>query len=104
MDRRTALLNLLKDSPDDAFLTFALAKQCESEEQLDEALELFHKLSTLHPDYIGLYYHYGKLLDALDRTPEAEEVFREGIDRATAQGDLHAAAELRGALEELDLP
>ena len=102
MDRRQALLNLLKDSPDDAFLLFALAKQCESEHQIQEALELYEKLSKHHPDYIGLYYHYGKLLGALERTPEAEGVFREGIERATAQGDFHATAELRGALEELD--
>ena len=53
---------------------------------------------TDHPDYVGTYYHAGKLLEQFDKKNEAEKVYRDGLRVARAAGQQHAASELLQAL------
>ena len=86
---------LLADSPDDAFLLYALATEWVQTGELEEAAAAFADLRARHPDYVGLYYHYGATLLKLERRAEADAVFAEGIARARAAKDRHALAELQ---------
>jgi hypothetical protein len=57
-----------------------------------------------HPTYVPAYLMAGQTLVALGRRDQAAQVYREGIDKATAGGDAHARGELESALAELAEP
>jgi tetratricopeptide (TPR) repeat protein len=99
MNARIDRLNeLLKQSPNDAFIRFALAKEMEKSGQYEEAVERLAALLDDNPEYVGAYYHLGGLLLHLDKRNEAVRIYEKGISEAAAQNDTHALAELRQAL------
>jgi tetratricopeptide (TPR) repeat protein len=97
MTRLEQLRSLLSDSPQDSFLLFALAKEFESQGDDEQARTHYEQLRQAAPDYIGLYYHLGKLLERQKDPAAAVAVYRDGIERARGAGDLHAMSELAGA-------
>jgi tetratricopeptide (TPR) repeat protein len=97
MTRLEQLQSLLADSPQDSFLLFAVAKEFESQGDDERARAHYEQLRQADPDYIGLYYHLGKLLERQKDPAGAIDVYRDGIDRARNAGDLHAMSELAGA-------
>ena len=101
MDRIKSLLSFLKESPNDPFLHFALAKEWEGQGDFQRSLEKYEFLRMHHPDYVGTYYHLGKLYEHFDRQEDAMQCYEEGIKVANAAKDMHSASELRGALDEL---
>jgi len=52
--RHQQLLDLYAASPGDAFILFALAKECENSGDAAAALSYYKQLRELHPGYIGL--------------------------------------------------
>lgn len=102
-NRLDLLLKLHADLPSDDFTLFALAKEYEGLGELATALSYYEKLGAEHPGYVGLYYHFGKLLEQLDRPLEALDIYQKGIETAVAAGDGHAAGELRGAKMNLEI-
>jgi tetratricopeptide (TPR) repeat protein len=101
IDRLTRLQQLLAASPKDPFLLFAVAKEYEKVRDAPKALEHYDLLENTDSQYVGLYYHKGKLLEALEQTDAAMNTYQKGIAIAMAANDRHTAAELRGALDEL---
>lgn len=101
--RHQQLLELHAASPEDAFILFALAKECENAGDNASALEHYIQLQELHPGYIGLYYHLGKLYELLDDENRAAEVYRAGIELGKNTGDRHATSELMGALANIGI-
>ena len=101
MSRLEQLENLLKDSPGDSFLLFALAKEFEGRQNDEKALGYYQQLASADPNYVGLYYHLGKLLERLGQFPEAFKTYTKGMEVARSQGDQHALNELAGARLEL---
>jgi tetratricopeptide (TPR) repeat protein len=95
--RITLLQELLEASPGDSFTLFALAKEYEKAGQLDQALHFFERLRTAQPEYVGLYYHLGKVHEALQDPQKAIETYRAGMAVAHNAGDRHAWSELNGA-------
>jgi len=100
-NRLQQLLDFLENSPGDAFISFAIAKEYEGLGQLDKSLTTYEALVKSQPDYVGTYYHLGKLYEKLEKFEEAETTFTTGISIAKAAGDKHAAGELQGALDML---
>lgn len=98
MDRLAALHAFLDDDPDDPFTRFALAQEYRKRGDVERALGYFEALVRDRPDYVGTYYHLGKVLEGEGRKEEAIAVYRRGIEAATAARDLHARAELQDAL------
>jgi tetratricopeptide (TPR) repeat protein len=97
-DRLETLLQFYQEDPHDAFTCFALAQEYRQRGDTEAARTHFEHLVTLHPDYVGTYYHLGKLYQTLHRTPEAIATYQQGIAVAQAQRDFHARAELQAAL------
>jgi len=95
--RLQQLFNFLENSPDESFIIFAIAKEYEGIGQLDKALEYYLKLTTDDPDYVGTYYHLGKLYEQLEQFEKAFQTYKTGIAVATKAGDQHALSELAGA-------
>lgn len=102
MDRLAALLEFHRLDPDDPFTRFAIAQEHLKRGDSAQALAFFEGLVHDHPNYVGTYYHLGKLYVTLDRDDAATDAYRAGIDAATNNGDLHARAELQSALLEAE--
>ncbi len=100
MNRLEQLQGLLQNTPNDAFLLFALAKEHEKLQAHEQALAEYLRLQEAHPDYVGLYYHLGKLYEHLQRRTEAMATYEAGLEVARAANDRHSFAELRQALDE----
>lgn len=102
MDRILKLKELLSGSPQDSFLKHALALENIKQGNDGEAERLFNEVLSLEPDYVGSYYHLGKLLERKGAMNEARKVYAKGIEVAEGQSDFHAKNELQNALEDLD--
>ncbi len=100
--RINQLLQFLKEDPTDPFIHFALARESEKIGDDDRALSYYLHLVEKHPEYVGTYYHYGKLIQRRGDIELARSIFKEGIVRAKDLGDHHSASELEGAIELLE--
>lgn len=96
-NRLDFLLKLHADSPADEFTLFALAKEYEGMGDQPTALVFYQKLRSVNADYIGLYYHLGKLQEKLGNPEAALEAYDYGLVVAKKARDFHAANELAGA-------
>jgi tetratricopeptide (TPR) repeat protein len=101
MDRLQQLLGLLKESPQDSFLLFALAKEYEKRNELKKALDHYREIVEKDPDYVGVYYHLGKLYERQQQRAEALAAYEEGMNKSRQQGDQHSLAELSAAHMQL---
>ena len=102
MDKISTLKDYLKASPADSFLQHALALEYIKKDDDLTARHLFEEILQRDPGYIGSYYHLGKLLERTGETRLAAQWYLQGMEKATAAGDLHSLNELRGAFEELN--
>ncbi|CAM3628997.1 tetratricopeptide repeat protein [Sphingobacterium sp. arapr2] len=102
MSTRLDQLNeFLKESPEDPFLKYAIAAEYLKQNEEQEALERFEQLIDKHPDYVGTYYHLGKLYEKLDKPELAIITYKSGIDIARKSRNFHTLGELQGALSFL---
>ncbi|MFA4870622.1 MAG: tetratricopeptide repeat protein [Pedobacter sp.] len=95
--RLIKLLEFLESDPNDPFVLYALATEYNSSNDTEKALEYYLKLINDHPDYVGTYYHLGKLYQKLEQTDSALEIYQKGMLAARAKRDMHAFSELQGA-------
>ncbi len=96
-NRLTQIQTFLKDSPQDPFLHFALAKEYEKSGDTEKALTQYLYLTEKHENYVGTYYHLGKLYEVKQDFPTAFNTYKKGMEIAKAQGEQHAFNELAGA-------
>lgn len=101
MDRIEWLKKYLEKSPEDSFSLHALALEYISASRIPEAIELWNRLLSYHPDYLGAYLHLGKALEASGDEDQAVHIYERGISIAGQQGEGKARAELQQALDEL---
>ena len=102
MNRLEQLLALHKNAPKDAFLNFAIAKEYEGINDDDNAMAFYLNIKTHTPDYVGLYYHLGKLYVRKNQIEMAIQTYKEGMAIAKSQNDKHAFSELASANLEID--
>ncbi|TDQ11964.1 tetratricopeptide repeat protein [Pedobacter metabolipauper] len=95
--RLAKLLEFLTNDPNDPFVLYALATEYNSSNDQEKAFEYYYKLTSEHPDYVGTYYHLGKLLEKTGKTVEAIEVYQKGMVVTRNKRDMHAFSELQGA-------
>ncbi len=103
MDRLQQLLIYLAENPKDSFLQFALALEYLKKGENDEGLKYFEALIENDADYVGTYYHLGKLYNKLGRKKDAENCYTKGLLIATKLNDQHSFAELQNAKTNLSL-
>ena len=94
------LKELLKETPKDSFVLFALGKEYEKIGDFEQSKEYFETLKINNPDYVGLYLHLGKLYEKMGDLILAQSVFEEGLVVARKMGDFHALGELNAALNQ----
>ncbi|TCC92670.1 tetratricopeptide repeat protein [Pedobacter hiemivivus] len=95
--RLAKLLEFLQSDPNDPFVLYALATEYNTSNDTEKALDYYLKLITDHPDYVGTYYHLGKLYQKLGQTEPALDIYQKGMVAARNKRDMHAFSELQGA-------
>ena len=99
--RLKQLMGFLESSPNEPFILFAIAKEYEGLGDKPEALKYYLMLQKTSPDYVGTYYHLGKLYEQLQDDKKAFLTYKKGIEVAKIAGDKHSIAELHSAKIEL---
>ncbi len=99
--RLEKLLEFIANEPEDPFLKYALATEYLRLNQSDKALTYYEDLINNHPNYIGTYYHLGKLYEALNRKQDAINTYQTGMKITREQRDNHAFSELQTVYNEL---
>jgi tetratricopeptide (TPR) repeat protein len=102
MDRIEKIKELLKMGGRDSFLFHALALEHIKLGNDEEALKCFTNVLSHDPDYVGSYYHLGKLYERSGKKEEALSTYRKGKVVAQKAQDRHSWNELNAALDELD--
>lgn len=97
------LARQIKDNPGDSFSKFALALEFRKEGEFKKARILFEDVLSSDPDYVGVYYHLGKLYEVLDRPKEALELYEKGIEVSTEQKEMRTKKELKEAHQQLKM-
>ena len=100
-ERIEQIKTFLEVTPDDPFLSYALATEYVSLGQDSVALKLFLALVNTHPDYYATYYHLGKLYERIGEDLAAESIYLKGIAITKRLNQKHDQGELQGAYEEL---
>lgn len=101
-ERLKQLNSLLEASPNDPFLLYAIAKEYEGLGDMTTAAASYLNLCTHHPEYVGTYYHYAKLLEKQENYEEALRIYSTGMLVAKKVGDQHAHGELANAKLNLE--
>jgi predicted Zn-dependent protease len=99
--RRRMLEERLAEDPSDVFLRYGLALQCLRDGDVDEGRARLRALIAEVPGEVAACQQLGQSYLELGETAEAVAALREGIARAKARGDQHAAAEMEGLLGPL---
>ena len=100
MERIEKLKGFLAANPNDSFVQHALALKYVKLGDDAEAKKIFEHLLSQYENYVGSYYHLGKLLERNGETAEAVRCYEKGMLKAKEAADNHAYSELRGAYEE----
>jgi tetratricopeptide (TPR) repeat protein len=95
--RLQQLMEMLATTPGEPFLLFAIAKEYEGLKENEKALQYYEQLRRESPEYVGLYYHLGKLLERIQQPEAALQAYDQGITVAQKQNNRHAWSELREA-------
>ncbi|SKB36050.1 hypothetical protein [Daejeonella lutea] len=99
--RLLKLLNFLESEPNDPFLKYALATEYLNAKELDKSLEYYEDLLMNHPEYVGTYYHAGKLYEQLNRKDDAIATYKKGMEVSRSAKDMHAFSELQGVYNSI---
>ena len=97
------LAELLRKNPNDSFAKFALALELIKADESKKARVLFESVLEQDPEYLGVYYHLGKLYERTDRVEDARSMYTRGIELAEKKNEERTKHELEEALETINL-
>lgn len=101
--RRLKLEQSLAEDPTDAFLRYGLGLQCIREGDVEEGRRRLMELVANRPDdEVAAYQQLGQSFMESGEAEAARRWFGEGISKARARGDGHAASEMEGFLAQID--
>jgi tetratricopeptide (TPR) repeat protein len=101
INRLEKLLEFAAAEPQDPFLKYALATEYLRLGNQENALSFYKDLTDNQPDYVGTYYHLGKLYEIRNQKNEALITYERGIAIAKKVKDQHALNELMGVYNTL---
>lgn len=101
MENIEKLLYFLNQNPQDCFLQHALALEYIKAGNENEAQKVFERLLQANPEYVGSYYHLGKLHERKREGPQAMNIYKKGMEMAISLADRHSYNELKSAWETL---
>jgi Tfp pilus assembly protein PilF len=102
MSRIEKIIEMMEVSGKDSFLQHALSLEYIKVGLFEQALVNFVELLEREPNYVGSYYHLGKLYEKLNQPEKAVSVYERGMEEAKKVKDQHSYNELQAAKEELE--
>jgi tetratricopeptide (TPR) repeat protein len=102
MNRISVLLELLKESPDDAFILYAIGLEFEKSGDHHKAMEFYSKLIKNHPDYLPTYYMFAHFLYQRAEYQNAYKIAQEGIHLSDKLKDPKTKLELESLMDEIE--
>ncbi|HMJ68136.1 MAG TPA: hypothetical protein VK508_04540 [Cyclobacteriaceae bacterium] len=99
MDRIEQLKEFLREDPDDAFNSYALALEY-LKSNPRESYILFDSLLNSQPNYLPTYYPFAHLLIEMQQPERADAVFKQGLDIARRVNDPKTLRELSAAYND----
>lgn len=100
--RKQMVIDMLKETPNDAFLIYALALEEHKEGDTSAAIGRLYQLIIDHPDYLGSYYQLGKLYEEEQQIELAVSTYRKGLVKAVEQKAGKMERELKEAIFLID--
>lgn len=97
------LAKAIKEHPGDSFYKFTLALEMLKIGEQRKAKVLFENIVDNDPEYVGVYYHLGKLYVDLQENEMALKTYIKGIEIADQKNDSHARSELMSAKLDLEI-
>lgn len=101
--RIQTLAKAVKEHPNDSFYKFTLALEMLKIGETGKAKVLFQSIVDKDPEYVGVYYHLGKLYVDLQENEKALKTYTKGIEIAVQQNDEHSKTELMSAKVDLEM-
>ena len=101
MDRIERLKEFLNTNPNDSFVQHALALEYIKIGDDQSARQLFESVLKRDENYVGSYYHLGKLMERTGDTTGAIEIYQKGMIKAKEASEQQAYNELQAAYEDL---
>lgn len=98
--RLEQLLQFDKESPNDSFILYAIALELQKSDP-DQAKQYFEKILNNFPDYLAIYYTYGKIVEKTNK-PKAQRLYKKGMEIALNEKNSKTYNELCTALKELE--
>lgn len=95
------LKTFLLEEDGDHFTRYALALELLHAEQYEESELHFRKILDEEPQYLAVYYQYGKLLESMFRYKDALRIYEAGLPVARAQNNIRTWKELSSARDVL---
>jgi tetratricopeptide (TPR) repeat protein len=102
MSRIEKILQMLEADEKDSFLLHALALEYIKIGREEDAVEAFIQLLKNNPDYVGSYYHLGKLYEKKGQISQAIDTYEIGMAVAKKCSDNHSYNELMMAKDDLE--
>ncbi len=101
MTRLEMIESMIAKGSLDPFHWYARAMELRSLERLEDALAAFGEVRDRFPDYVPTYLMAAQVAQELDSIDAARAWCEQGLERARAKGDSHAARELGQLLDML---
>lgn len=98
---RIQMLRDLAEKKNKPLHWYGLAMALRGEGALQEAHDVFVRIHELDRDYVPAWFMQAQVLEEMENLPAAQAALETGIALADAQGDAHAATEMRAMLETL---
>jgi len=95
------LKSLVAQNPNDSFARYGLAMEYGRQGDLEQAVLEYRGLLAVNPAYSAAYFHGGQALANLGRTEDARQLYVQGLEATTRNGDMHTRSEIQAALDML---
>ena len=96
------LEEFVAQDPNDSFSRYALALELEKENAAEQAVAQLREVISRDPSYVAAYHHLGRLLAQSGFVENARDIYRRGIELASASGDQRSRNEMQEALDMLE--
>ena len=102
MDKVVGLKEILELDPKNSFARYGLAMELAGRGETEAAMGEFDTLLKNDSGYTAGYFMAALTLANAERTAEAIERLKAGIDSAARSGNSHAQSEMQAMLDELE--
>jgi len=100
--RKDQLLELLKESPNDVFLHYALGLEYLAEQEYQLAQECFENVIKMDSNYLAAYYQLGMLYFNLDNKEMALDFLKKGLEIARQKKSNKDIAEFNALITNIE--